>query len=182
MGWSRAPWDVFFLPKVVVFGVRRGTISASTCTRLLPPGSARAPQGKRPTRAPQCLLIPLPFPHARAGVQCRARPKPHKARQAPKSRRFCLLSLPPSKETPLQPGAASRCAPRPRGVAERCKHHPSRGRAAPGGRIPAREGPLFKAPRALFSAGAFLCSHLREATSSADSFTRARVSSTDSDS
>ena len=30
-GWSRAPWDVIFLPKVVVFGVRRGTISSSTC-------------------------------------------------------------------------------------------------------------------------------------------------------
>ena len=29
-GWSRAPWDVFFLPKVVVFGVRRGTISSRT--------------------------------------------------------------------------------------------------------------------------------------------------------
>ena len=30
-GWSRAPWDGKFLPKVVVFGVRRGTISLSTC-------------------------------------------------------------------------------------------------------------------------------------------------------
>ena len=30
--WSRAPCDGKFLPKVVVFGVRRGTISWSTCS------------------------------------------------------------------------------------------------------------------------------------------------------
>ena len=55
-GWSRAPWDGKFLPKVVVFGVRRGTISLSTRSADTL-GGPRGPRAPTTTTTPQCRVV-----------------------------------------------------------------------------------------------------------------------------
>ena len=77
-GWSRAPWDVIFLPKVVVFGVRRGTISLSTCTdttdtiKSSPSLSTQSLQVQVCARA-ACALRALPRKRARCLRSCAPR-------------------------------------------------------------------------------------------------------------